>query len=191
MELLAGVTGIYMAVIFIRVMLTWFSGVRYGQPMAILSRITDPYLDWFRRFSVFRVGAFDLSPIAAMAVLSVAYNVFSILARSGRVTIGLIAGMLILSLWSAVSFFLGFLIIALIVRLIAYLLNMKDSGRFLQVLDAISKPVLYRITRLFFPGRLVHYKVAILAALGLLLAAMIIGGFLVNLAVNIFYKFPF
>jgi YggT family protein len=190
MNILAGVTGVYMLLIFIRIMLTWFSGANYGQPMEILSRITDPYLDWFRRFSLLRTGLFDLSPIAAMAVLSVVHNACSVMAHYGTVTIGLILGMLVSSLWSAVSFILGFFIVALVLRFIAYLVNRKGYGRFWQAVDAVSKPVLYRINRLLFQRRLVNYRTGILASIGVLLVTMIIGGFLVNVVVSIFYKLP-
>lgn len=190
MEILAGVTGLYMLVIFIRIMLTWFSGADYGRPMEVLCSITDPYLNWFRRFSVLRAGMFDLSPIAAMAVLSVGYNVFSILARSGAITIGVILGMFLSSLWSAASFILGFFIVVLIIRLFAYLIRVNSYGRFWQVIDTVSKPVLYRINRLLFQRRLVNYRTGILASIGVLLATMIIGGFLVRMVITLFSKLP-
>ncbi|MDR0569487.1 MAG: YggT family protein [Spirochaetaceae bacterium] len=191
MEILAGITGVYMLLIFIRIMLTWFSGASYGRPMELLCGITDPYLNWFRRFSLLRTGLFDLSPLVAMAVLSIGYNVFSIIARSGGITIGVILAMAVASVWSAVSFILVFFIIALALRLIAYLLNVNSYGRFWQVVDAASKPVLYRINRLLFQRRLVHYRTGILASIGFLLVTMIIGGSLVKVVISVFHKLPF
>ncbi|MDR2257638.1 MAG: YggT family protein, partial [Treponema sp.] len=67
MNLLAGLTGLYTLLIFIRIMLTWFGNVRFGRPAEILGRITDPYLDWWRRFPL-RAGFLDLSPILGLAV---------------------------------------------------------------------------------------------------------------------------
>jgi YggT family protein len=190
MNILAGLTGVYMLLIFIRIMLTWFSGANYGQPMEILCRITDPYLDWFRRFSVLRTGVFDLSPIVAMAVLSLGHNIFMTMARYGGISIGVIAAMILSSIWSAVSFILGFFIIVLGLRLIAYLTNRNVYSGFWQVIDAIAKPVLYRINRLLFQRRLVHYQTGILVSIGFLSVAMVLGGFLVHEAVSLVQKLP-
>jgi hypothetical protein len=77
----------------------------------VLCRITDPYLDWFRRFSSLRIGALDLSPLAAMAVLSVLNSVFLTLGRYGVITLGLILALILQALWSAASFILSFFII--------------------------------------------------------------------------------
>ena len=190
MNILAGFTSLYILLIFIRILLTWFSGANYGRPMEILSRITDPYLDWFRRFPGLRGGIVDLSPIVAMAVLSVANNIFTTLARFGVIHIGGITAMVLASLWSAVSFILGFFIVVLILRLIAYLTNQNIYGSFWRIIDTISQPVLYRINRFFFRRRLVNYRAVILLSIGTLLGLMIGMGFLIRLAVSLLERLP-
>lgn len=190
MNILAGVTGLFMLLIFIRIMLTWFSGANYGRPMELLCRITDPYLDWFRRFPALQAGFLDLSPIVAMAVLSLAHNIFMTLARYGAIRMGVILAMVISSLWSAVSFLLGFFIIVLILRLIAYLTNQNIYGTFWRIIDAVSQPILYRINRLLFQRRLVNYRTGILASIGLLGGGMIMMGLLVRVAVSLVERLP-
>lgn len=61
---------IYLALLFIRVLLTWFPNINwYNQPFAALSQITDPYLNVFR--SVLPpLGGMDFSPMLAFLVLS-------------------------------------------------------------------------------------------------------------------------
>jgi YggT family protein len=190
MSILAGCTSLYMLLIFIRILLTWFSGANYGRPMELLCRITDPYLDWFRRFSALRVGFLDLSPIVAMAVLSVANHIFTTLARFGIIHIGGILAMVAASLWSAVSFILGFFIVVLVLRLFAYLTSQNIYGSFWRIIDTISQPVLYRINRLFFRRRLVHYQIGIFLSIGVLLGLIIGGGFLIRAAVSLLERLP-
>lgn len=185
MNMLSGITGIYMILIFILIMLTWFSGAQYGRPMEILSRITDGYLRWFRRFPGLQVGFLDLSPIVAMAVLSLAHNLFATLARYGHISLGMILGMLLSSLWSAGSFILGFCIIILVLRLIAYLTNQNIVSSFWGIINTISQPILYRMNRLVFRGRLVHYRTGLLTAIGVLAALMIGMQLLVAAAVSL------
>ncbi|MDR1955384.1 MAG: YggT family protein [Treponema sp.] len=184
MNILSGVTGLYLILIAIRIMLTWFSGAQYGRPLELLSGITDPYLRWFRRFSWLRAGFLDLSPILAMAVLSLVHNLFSILARYGRIRLGMILGMVLSSLWSAVSFILGFCIVVLVLRLIAYLTNRNIVGSFWGIIHTLSQPILYRIHRILFRGRLVHYRTGILSAIGVLVVLMLGLQFLVALGVS-------
>jgi YggT family protein len=170
MNILGGVTGIYMILITVRILLTWFRGGVYGKPYEILQNITDPYLNWFRRFSFLQTGVFDLSPIAALAVLSVLNQIFNTVASFGRISLGIILALILSALWSAASFILGFFIIVLLLRLIAYLTNRDVYYSFWRIIDVISQPVLYRINRIIFRNRLVNYLTGIISALVLLLA---------------------
>jgi YggT family protein len=190
MNILGGITSLYMFLIFIRIMLTWFSGVHYGRPYAFLSGITDPYLHWFRRFPALRIASMDLSPIAALAVLSVVNNIFITLARYGRISLGIILALVLSALWSAVSFILGFFIVIVVLRLIAYLSNRNVYSTFWRIIDILSQPVLYRITRIIFQARLVNYLTRIITSIAALLILRIGLGALMRLVTNLLIRFP-
>jgi YggT family protein len=168
---------------FVRIMLTWFSGSRYGKPVELLCRITDPYLDWFRRFPL-RFGMLDLSPILALTVLSVANNVFGTLGQYGRITLGIILAMLLSALWSAVSFIIGFFIVILVLRLIAYLTSRDVYRSFWGIIDTLSQPVLYRINRIIFRDRLVNYLSSLITAILVLLVLRFGLSFLARLLIG-------
>jgi YggT family protein len=190
MNILSGITSLYMLLIFIRIMLTWFSGVNYGKPYALLSGITDPYLNWFRRFPALRIASLDLSPIAALAVLSVVNTIFSTLARYGRISLGIILALCLSALWSAVSFILGFFIVIIALRLIAYLSNRDIYSTFWRIIDTLSQPVLYRIGRIVFQDRLVHYLARIITSIAVLLILRIGLGILLRLVMNLLIRLP-
>jgi YggT family protein len=62
---------IYIALIIVRILLTWFPTVAWVQQIAsFLSVVTDPYLNLFRNL-VPPIGGFDLSTILAVIVLQV------------------------------------------------------------------------------------------------------------------------
>lgn len=183
MNILGSLTSLYMLLIFVRIMLTWFSGARYGKPVELLCRITDPYLDWFRRFPL-RFGMLDLSPILALAVLSVANNVFGTLGQYGRISLGIILAMLLSALWSAASFIIGFFIVILVLRLIAYLTSRDVYRSFWGIIDTLSQPVLYRINRIIFRDRLVNYLSALITAILVLLVLRFGLGFLARLLIG-------
>jgi YggT family protein len=80
---------IYTILIFIRVLMSWFTRIPYNRVLnAVLEFVretTDPYLNLFRRFvPMVRIGpgALDLSPIVAIIVLSIV----------GRIVVSLIHG---------------------------------------------------------------------------------------------------
>jgi YggT family protein len=163
-----------MFLIFVRIILTWFSGVSYRRAIEILSSLTDPYLNWFRRFSFLRVGFIDLSPIAAMMVLSVVNNILFTLSRYGGISLGIVLAMLLSALWSALSFILGFFIIILGLRLFAFLTNQNIYISLWRIVDTISQPVLYRINRIIFRRRLVKYLTGLLTSLAVLVVLMLV-----------------
>jgi YggT family protein len=180
---------IYMFLIFIRIILTWFSWMRDGGVQEFLARITDPYLNWFRRFTFLRIGFLDLSPVAALGVLSLVNRVLTTLAQYGRITLGIIMALILQAVWGAVSFILGFVLIILILRLIAYLFKLDVSGAFWRIIDTISQPILYRINRIIFKDRIANYLTSliisiaslILISLGLRILIFIVTGMLVRL----------
>jgi YggT family protein len=180
-----------MLLIFIRVMLSWFHAPYLGRPAELLARITDPYLDWWRRFPILRTGFIDLSPIAALTALSVVQTVSGLAARYGRVSLGILLTVVLQAAWSVLSFVLGFLIIVLILRLIAYLTNRNIYSTFWRIVDSVSQPVLYRITRIFYRRRLINYLAGLLLSLGVLAALEIGGHALVSLLSGVLLRLPF
>jgi YggT family protein len=190
LNLLGSLMGLYMLLIFIRVMLSWFGGAQLGRPVEILAQITDPYLDWWRRFPLFRVGRLDLSPVAALTVLSLGQTICNAAARNGRVSLGLLLAIVLQAAWSVVSFALGFFIIVLLLRLLAYLTNRNIYSTFWRMVDTVSQPVLYRITRIFFRHRLINYLAGIALSVGVLAALAVGGGFLVGAALRVLERLP-
>ncbi len=70
-ESLSNFLNIYLLLIFVRILLTWFPTVEWmNQVCSFLSPITDPYLNIFRSF-IPPIGGLDLSPILAILVLQV------------------------------------------------------------------------------------------------------------------------
>lgn len=60
---------IYLLLIFVRILLTWFQSAGWANQVAeVLSPITDPYLNIFRSF-IPPLGGLDISPILAILAL--------------------------------------------------------------------------------------------------------------------------
>lgn len=73
---LANFLNIYLLLILVRILLTWFPTISWmNQVEAFLSPITDPYLNIFRSF-IPPLGGLDLSPVLAILVLQIVAQLF-------------------------------------------------------------------------------------------------------------------
>lgn len=70
---------IYLVLLLIRILLSWFPNLNwYDPPFSILSQLTDPYLNIFRSF-IPPVGGIDFSPILAILLLQVIQQLLPVL----------------------------------------------------------------------------------------------------------------
>lgn len=191
MRLLGALTTIYTILVFLRILLTWFEGNDLGQPYRVISQMTDPYLNWFRRFKSFQTEGMDFSPLIALAVLALTNNIFLTLGIYGRITVGIILSLALSSLWSAVAFILVFFIIVLAVRLIAYIVGANSVSPLWRILDVLGKPVLYRINRIIYRDRIVTFQTGLFTAILVLLGLRILGGLVIGLLSGLLTQLPF
>jgi YggT family protein len=69
---------IYIFLLVVRILLTWFPTVSWmNQIASTLSQVTDPYLDLFRSFIPPLGGTLDISPILAIFVLQLVAGLFA------------------------------------------------------------------------------------------------------------------
>jgi YggT family protein len=191
MKVLAALTTIYMILIFIRVMVGWFQGPFTGGTLDVLGTLTDPYLNYFSRFRIFRTERFDFSPIAALAILSVLNNIFVTVAYFGRITAGIVLGMILSSVWSAFAFLLVFFAVIVLVRFIVLVSAHDSIAPIWRTIDVIVKPVLYRVDRIFYRQRIVSFRQSLITSFCVLVAVRILGGLLVNFGVQLLERLPF
>ena len=190
-RLLAGIISVYMILIFIRILLTWFPGANFGRFYTFLCGICDPYLNWFRRFRFFRNSPIDFTPLIGLAVLSLVHNVLVSWGRMGRVSIVVVLVMLLNAFWSVISWVIGFFVVILVLRMIAFLINANIYSPFWRFVDFIAQPVMYRISRIFFPSRITGYLFRIIFSIAvLILMAAVIWG-LVHFGSRLLIQLPF
>jgi len=179
---------VYMMIMVVRIILTWFRGsVRIPE---ILARITDPYLNWFRQFKFLRIGYLDISPVAALAVLTILNQALAILAGYGTISIGIILAMILRVIWSIISFFIIIIIVILGLRLFAYLTNQNTYSAFWRTIDTISQPVLYRINRIIFKNRIANFRTSIFISVGILIAVYFILRITVSMLIGLLFILP-
>ncbi|MCL2265871.1 MAG: YggT family protein [Treponema sp.] len=187
---LAAAAGIYSILILIRIILSWFGNSYNSKPAEILQNITDPYLNWWRGVLKLRIGFLDFSVVVAIVFLSLLQNIFYTLSLSQRMTLGFILAEILTSVWSIMSFIIGFFMIIILLRAAAYLTNRNIYSPFWSIVENISQPLMYRMNRLFFGKKIGNYLAGIIFAF-LLLAVILTGGWLfVNFLAGLLKNIP-
>ncbi len=190
-RILATILSVYMILIFVRVLLTWFSGVSFGKPYQLIASVTDPYLNYFRRFRFLQVGSVDFSPIAGLLVLVVFLNIFNTLALYGKISVGIILAIVLRALWSAVSFLLTLFIVLIVIRFVASLMRANTVHPFIRTIDYLVTPLLNWIHNTFFKRRFLTLQYGLAIAGASLLFLSIAGNFVVARLVILFQSLPF
>lgn len=152
----------YSFLIFIRIMFSWFNlrnngnGVPQNKITNFLYSITDPYLNWFRRFKFLTLGMMDFSAIAGIFVLYFISNITSQIALTGAITLTFLVKLIILSIWSLISSLSTIFIIILVIRIIFIQLN-KQSVLF-QSMDGFLEDFVRKF-KTYFSKKFTSYKV--------------------------------
>lgn len=171
------IVSVYMILIFVRIIMSWFSSPTWGAPIQALHRITEPYLSLFRRIPYLRTERLDFSPIAAIIVLSVFSRILNRLAYYGELTVGIILAIVVSSLWSAASFLLIFLIILASIRFFALASKVSSENPIWNTIDIILNPFLQFVQKKIFVDRQMSYQMG-LGLSGLVFLATAIAGHL-------------
>lgn len=182
---------VYMVVILIRILLTWFRGVHTSRAEEFLSTLTDPYLNWFRHNVPVRLGALDFSPVVGILVLGLLNSIANQLAYTGTITFGFVLAILVGAVWSVVSFFITLFLIAGIIRFVGIVANFDHGGRFWLVLEQIVNPALQAVVRPLLRGRFTNYRDSLLIFNGILLAALIVGRIIISFIIGLIERIPF
>lgn len=171
-QFLSAVVSVYMLLIIFRVLLSWFQGRLNGRGVEILMKLTDPYLKRFQGISWLRFGFLDFSPVVGIAVLGLVSQICNSLAMSGKITVMMVVIYILSSIWNFVSFFINFLIILMIFRLVSVLFFSTWNHQIVFQIDNILYKVTARILG-FFTSRNVKYSMALAISAGVLLVLRI------------------
>lgn len=181
----------YMLLIFIRVLLTWFSGSSFGKAEELLGTVTDPYLNLFKKLPFLRMGMIDFSPVAGIIVLVAVLNMLNTILTFGKITLGIILSIIVTALWSAVSFLLTLFITLIAIRIFMELIHPDTYSPFKTTLDAIINPVTVYIKNIFAKKKFLSYKVQMAMAGGIFAVLYIGGNIIVRLLSNLLARLPF
>lgn len=175
LRVVTGVLSGYMLLLFIRIIITWFSGSDFGRPYEILKSITDPYLNYFRQFTFLKFGMMDFSSIAGILLLVILLNILNTISSYGSITFGLILAIILGAVWSAVNFLITFFIMLIFIRLITGIINATRQSPLMTTIETIISPVTNIVYHKIFKNNNITYTTC-LAVSGAILLVLLMGG---------------
>lgn len=180
---------VYMLLLVVRIVLTWVSMDHGHQAVRILQAITDPYLEWFRRFRFLVFGAIDFSPVAAILVINFLADLTRRVAMEGQISVGIVLSILVQLVWGAVAFLL--LLVGLL-ALARYLgIRFRWGGPMLwTMIDSILQPPAYALGRKLKPGTFLSYTTTLVLLAVVTLGSWLVGSLLFGVAAGLLHALP-
>lgn len=179
-QIITGVLSGYMLLIFLRIIITWFGGSNFGKAYQMISSITDPYLNYFNKFSFLKFGMMDFSPIAGVLLLVIILDILNTISNYGSITLGIILSIILTAVWSAVNFLITFFIILTLIRVITGLINATTKPPIMTTLETILTPITNIVYYKIFKNNNISYMTCLAVTGGLLVIALIAGNTIMN-----------
>jgi YggT family protein len=111
-------------------------------------------------------------------------SLFYTLARSEVVSVGSMLASILGAIWTIISFIIGFYMVIIVLRAIAYITSRNIYNPFWQTVDNIYQPFMYKMNRIIFGNKIGHFLKGMIITFLLLLLLMFGGRILINLLIN-------
>ena len=194
-NVLATLISLYSLLIWLRIVLTWIKvpGQTAENPLAhYLGKVVDPYLSWFRGISSLRRSRIDLTPLVALAVLSVVQSVLRLFGAYGKLTVGMVFALVLQTLWSyLLSPILWFIIILLVIRLVFCYKRSPNTIGYIKMLDTMIGGVLNWVQKLFYKNRTINDRQLVTTSVIFFVVLYFVSSALLKFLVAAFTKLTF
>lgn len=190
LRVLNGFLIVYLMILSIRIILTWFKGSFQGKAGELLKQATDPYLEIFSRITFLKQGMFDFTPLAGILVLVVALDLVNVLLVYERITIGLLFASIISALWGGLSFILLLFLVLGVVQIVSARFSRNSESPMLRMIKLMFQPIIDLVARFLRPGRELSYNQYLYISLGLIFFIRLLGGIVLRRLIELLYTLP-
>jgi len=192
---LAALISLYSLLIWLRIVLTWIRlpGQGTENPLShYLGKIVDPYLNLFKGISTLKRSQIDLTPLVALAVLSVVQSILRLFGSYGTITVGMVFALMISTLWSfLLSPILWFVMALLGVRLYFCYKRGANTIAYIKMIDSLIGGVLNWVQTLFYRDKTINDRQLVLTSLIFFVVVYIGSSALIGVLVTALAKLSF
>lgn len=176
LQIIQSFLSVYNVIILVYILSSWLPSLRASPVMRILAGLVEPYFSLFRAFPFAQLGFVSLAPLYGLLFLNLFQVMLQRMQQYGHVTVGFMLAFLVGSIWSIISWLLGFFAIIAGVRLIFALIAPRSAGMFTQILDMLLTMSVAFVAGIFSRNRIMDYRWALLLVVLLNVALMLMGG---------------
>lgn len=192
LSLLSLIVILYTILCFIDILLTWIPGAKFTKFGKFVSKVCDPYMNFFSKRGWLRFRNLDFSPIISIGILSLLSSILGSITSTGRISLGHTLAMIVSLVSDIASSLIGLFFLLIFIRWIVLLVkhgqtdynsiwNQVDSiiGNFCRKLSGsiVRKPV--------------KYQTALLVTWIVTLLIFVLFGNVMNLLTSMCLKIPF
>ncbi|MFW6139272.1 MAG: YggT family protein [Spirochaetota bacterium] len=132
---------IYIILIFVRIIFAWLRPNMFNPIVRFVYRLTDPYLKLFAGLKFLRVGGLDFTPILAFYFLYLLQELSYRVLLTGYFSLNLLASLVIVLAFRFVYFIIFIFIVAVGLRFIFELINLRSNNILVRIIYSLSEPV--------------------------------------------------
>ncbi|MBN1697685.1 MAG: YggT family protein [Spirochaetales bacterium] len=159
---------VYILLVTIRIIFTWFKPEVDGKPWHYLCLITGRYLAMFRGIKGLRKGVFDFSPVLAISILffvqQVIDRVIFYLRTMGKFSLGIGLSVLFSSLWNSIFWISIFFGILCIIRFYNIFFHRTPDADIMGTIDLALQPMVAFVMK-FLPRKCEYPKLLFVSIL--------------------------
>ncbi len=191
-SLISFVLLVYTILCCINVLLSWFPGAKFTKFGKAVCSITDPYMNFFSKKGLFRIGYFDFSPVISIGILVLLSSIIGGIVTTGRIFFGGILSTIISMIWSLASSLLGILFLLVLIRWIFLKVNKNQtsSTSIWYSIDGFLQNLASKISSTF-NKKSISYDKQLLITWIVLLAFLLIGTLLFSQLAQLCLRIPF
>ena len=171
--------------IVVDIILKWLYAGPKGRAIMMIAKLTDPFINFFKRFRISRIGYIDISPLLAVLVLSIVNQILGRLRELGSITLWAVVAIIISSIWNVI---MTLLLAVLVVAVVRYLLLMFTTNKmtsFVNSCDVFFIPLSSQIASVFVRNSASSYQLNLIISIIVVAVILTVGSFGINTLTNL------
>ena len=185
LEVLAFIFSLYTMLIVVDIILKWIYSGPKGRGTMMISQLTDPFLNFFKRFRISRIGYIDISPLLAVLTLSIINQILGRIRELGSITFWAIIAIIISSVWNVIMTLLLAVLVVAAVRYLFLMFTTNKMNSFANACDAFFIPLSSRIASLFIKNASSSYQLNLIISIIVVAVLLTVGSFSITWLTNL------
>ena len=180
LEMLAFIFSLYTMLIVVNIILKWLYPNSNGRGSRMIFQVTDPFLNFFRKLRISRIGYIDISPLLAVMALSIINQILGRIRELGTITIWAVIAIIISSVWNVIMTLLLAVLIVAVVRYLFLMFTTNKMNSFANMCDAFFIPLSSRIASVFIKNESSSYQLNLIISIIVVAVILTVGSFCIT-----------